>query len=330
MASRSDVEGARVEVRDLTKTFPDRRVKRAVIRALDSVSFDIEGAEIFGLLGPNGAGKSTLVRILATLSRPDSGTAAVAGYDIVRDGASVRRHIGVALQDTGIDPTQTGAALLELHARLYGLSRERAEHRVAELIDRFDLNEVATRRISGYSGGMRRRLDLAVALVHRPTVLLLDEPTTGLDLASRRRLWQEIRALRDEGTTILLTTQYLEEADKLADRVAIIDGGRVVREGSPAELKRSLRHDVIELTLDDEQTAERAAAALHAPFSPGMTQVRIGVDDAAVEVATVVTTLAAQNITPTAVNLTSPTLDDVFLNAIEGRNARIDESKVVR
>jgi ABC-2 type transport system ATP-binding protein len=311
-----------VEVTDIRKSYPAPKAKGAPVVALDGVSLSARPGEIFGLLGPNGAGKSTLIRILATLTRADSGRAVVAGHDVATEGAQVRRRVGVALQDTGVEPSQTGRGLLTLHARLYGYSRRQAAQRVDELIERCALAEVIDRRIAACSGGWRRRIDLALALVNRPTVLFLDEPTTGLDPASRHQLWQEVRELRAEGTTILLTTQYLEEADALADRIAIIEGGHVVNEGSPAELKRKLRRDVIELELSSPEGARLAGDVLDVQVSDGATSVRVSVDDASVEVAKVVTSLAQHDIRPVAVKLTSPTLDDVFLNVVNGQGVR--------
>ncbi len=213
------------------------RVFKGGIRAVDGVNLVVERGEVYGFLGPNGAGKSTIVRMLATLLRPTGGRALVAGHDVVAEAAAVRRSIGVALQDAAIDPYMTGRELLHLQAVLHGFPRAVGRARAVELLERVDLVGAADRRVSTYSGGMRRRLDLALALVHEPEVLFLDEPTTGLDPISRLTLWDEVRRLNGEGTTVFLTTQYLEEADQLAGRVGIIDGGRIVAEGTPAELK---------------------------------------------------------------------------------------------
>ena len=219
-----------------------------VVKAVDGVDLRIEPGEIFGFLGPNGAGKSTTVRMLTTLLRPTGGVGRVAGFDIVTQADNVRRNIGVALQDAAIDPLMTGDELLRLQAVLYGLPKTQHRSKAGELLERVGLTAAGDRRVGTYSGGMRRRLDLALSLIHEPSVLFLDEPTTGLDPMSRISLWEEIRRLNHEGTTVLLTTQYLEEADHLAQRIAIIDDGVIVRKGRPAELKsrgrfaHSLRH----------------------------------------------------------------------------------------
>jgi len=225
-----------------------------VVEAVRGVDLDVSQGEIFGFLGPNGAGKSTTVRMLTTLMTITSGSASVAGVDVAADPDGARRRIGVALQEAGLDPRQTGRELLTLQARLFGSSARQAAERAEELLQLVELTEAADRRIKGYSGGMKRRLDLASALVHEPDVLFLDEPTTGLDPASRLTVWDEVRRVNGNGTTVFLTTQYLEEADQLCDRIAIIDAGRIVREGTPAALKEELRERrglVEEPTLDD-------------------------------------------------------------------------------
>jgi ABC-2 type transport system ATP-binding protein len=237
----------------------DRLVKHyggrgGVVEAVRGVDLHVEEGEVFGFLGPNGAGKSTTVRMLTTLMSITSGSARVAGVDVAADPDGARRRIGVALQEAGLDPRQTGRELLVLQARLFGSSRAAATARAAELLELVDLVEAADRRIKGYSGGMKRRLDLASALVHEPAVLFLDEPTTGLDPASRLTVWEELRRINERGTTIFLTTQYLEEADQLCERLAIIDDGLIVREGTPARLKAELRERqglASDPTLDD-------------------------------------------------------------------------------
>jgi ABC-2 type transport system ATP-binding protein len=211
------------------------------VEAVRGVDLNIQTGEVFGFLGPNGAGKSTTVKMLTTLLSITSGTAYVAGVDVTRDADGARHKMGVALQEVGLDPRQSGRELLVLQARLFGLSPADAQTRAAELLELVELTDAADRRIKGYSGGMKRRLDLASALVHRPEVLFLDEPTTGLDPASRLTVWEEVRRINQLGTTVFLTTQYLEEADQLCDRLAIIDGGLIVREGTPTELKSELR-----------------------------------------------------------------------------------------
>ena len=225
---------AAVEARGLVKTYDD-------VQAVRGVDLRVESGEVFGFLGPNGAGKSTTVRMLTTLLTITSGSATVAGVDVAADPDLVRRRIGVALQESGLDPRQNGRELLILQARLFGMSPAEAAERARELLALVELEDAADRRIKTYSGGMKRRLDLASALVHRPDVLFLDEPTTGLDPSSRLTIWDEVRRINGQGTTVFLTTQYLEEADALCDRLAIIDDGRIVREGTPASLKAELR-----------------------------------------------------------------------------------------
>jgi ABC-2 type transport system ATP-binding protein len=241
--------------------------KDETVEAVRGVDLEIQTGEIFGFLGPNGAGKSTTVRMLTTLLTITAGRAEVLGTDVAGDPDGVRRRIGVALQEAGLDPRQTGRELLVLHGRLFGFDKARAAARAEELLELVELEEAADRVTKGYSGGMQRRLDLAAALVHEPQVLFLDEPTTGLDPASRLTVWEEVRRINDRGTTVFLTTQYLEEADQLCDRLAIIDDGRIVREGSPASLKAELseRRGGAEITLDDVfldatgRTRDRAA-----------------------------------------------------------------------
>jgi ABC-2 type transport system ATP-binding protein len=227
-----------VEAQGLVKTFEARR---STVEAVRGVDLRVSSGEIFGFLGPNGAGKSTTVRMLTTLSRITAGTAKVAGVDVAKEPDEARRRIGVALQEAGLDPRQTGRELLVLQARLFGVTRAQAAERAVELLELVDLTDAADRLTKTYSGGMKRRLDLASALVHEPEVLFLDEPTTGLDPVSRLVVWDEVRRINERGTTVFLTTQYLEEADQLCDRLAIIDGGRIVKEGTPAQLKAELR-----------------------------------------------------------------------------------------
>ena len=250
-----------IEAHELTKRYGDTT-------AVHSLSFTIAPGTVTGFLGPNGAGKSTTVRMLTTLMTITSGTARVAGVDVAADPDEARRRIGVALQEAGLDPRQTGRELLVLQARLFGSGRAAAIDKAQQLLELVDLVEAADRRIKGYSGGMRRRLDLASALVHEPEVLFLDEPTTGLDPASRLTVWDEVRRINERGTTVFLTTQYLEEADQLCNRLAIIDEGRIVREGTPVELKADLRQRdglATEPSLDDVfldatgRTRERSA-----------------------------------------------------------------------
>jgi len=242
---------AAVEAEGLVKTY---RGRSGTVEAVRGVDLRVEHGEIFGFLGPNGAGKSTTVRMLTTLLSITSGSACVAGIDVAREPDAVRKRIGVALQEAGLDQRQTGRELLVLQGRLFDLSADAARGRAEELLELVELTDAADRRIKSYSGGMKRRLDLASALVHEPDVLFLDEPTTGLDPASRVTVWEEVRRINERGKTVFLTTQYLEEADQLCDRLAIIDGGRIVREGTPAQLKAELRQRLGlagDVTLDD-------------------------------------------------------------------------------
>jgi ABC-2 type transport system ATP-binding protein len=286
------------------------------VTAVDHVNLEVERGEIYGFLGPNGAGKSTMVRILCTLLTPTEGRAVVAGYDVAAEPGAVRLRIGVALQEAALDPKQTGVELLRLQGRLYGLSRAEINRRLGELAGLVDIGAALSRPIGTYSGGMRRRLDLAAALVHGPQVLFLDEPTTGLDPVSRARMWQEVRRLnREQGMTIFLTTQYLEEADELADRVGIIDGGRLVAEGTPEQLKRSVGNDVIVAQVDGHASAGRAAVRT-VPGVRGVevhgTELWIITADGAAAVGPVAAALSrvapVRNLT-----LRTTTLDDVFL-----------------
>jgi ABC-2 type transport system ATP-binding protein len=244
-------DGVAVEAEALVKHYKSRA---GVVEAVRGVDLHVDAGEVFGFLGPNGAGKSTTVRMLTTLLSITSGTARVGGVDVARDPDGARRLMGVALQEAGLDPRQTGRELLVLQGRLFGMSPPDAAARTDALLALVELEDAADRRIKGYSGGMKRRLDLASALVHEPQILFLDEPTTGLDPASRLTVWDEVRRINARGTTVFLTTQYLEEADQLCDRLAIIDGGRIVREGTPEQLKAELRERLGtsgEPTLDD-------------------------------------------------------------------------------
>ena len=302
------------------------------IVAVDGVDLAVQEGEIFGFLGPNGAGKSTTVRKLTTLLRPTGGRAVVAGFDVATHPAEVRKRIGVALQDAAIDPLMTGNELLDLQAVLYGIDRSRARLRAGELLERVGLTAAAHRRVGTYSGGMRRRLDLALALMHEPVVLFLDEPTTGLDPMSRLTLWEEVRYLNKElGTTVLLTTQYLEEADQLADRIAIIDNGRIVREGIPRELKAQVGAPTLLVAVPDEQR-ERAREVLVAfgdirPTAEGT--LGVGLRDGAEGIAMVVRSLDQAGIRLHRMELNEPSLDDVFAEAtghsLEGARSRLLE-----
>jgi ABC-2 type transport system ATP-binding protein len=288
-----------------------------VVKAVDGVDLEVERGEIFGFLGPNGAGKSTTVRMLTTLLRPTGGLARVAGFDVVHESDDVRRNIGVALQDAAIDPLMTGAELLRLQAVLYGLPRAQHRSRAQELLERVGLVGAADRRVGTYSGGMRRRLDLALSLIHEPVVLFLDEPTTGLDPMSRISLWEEIQRLNHDGTTVLLTTQYLEEADQLADRIAIVDEGRIVREGRPGELKAEVGCPTLFVTVAAEDAPEAddvlAAFGELRPSPDGMRGV--GLVDGPGAVSVVIRRLDEAGIAVNALQLHEPSLDDVFAEA---------------
>ncbi|HWH96027.1 MAG TPA: ATP-binding cassette domain-containing protein [Baekduia sp.] len=306
------------------------------LKAVQGIDLAVAPGEVYGFLGPNGAGKTTTVRMLVTLLRPTGGRATIAGFDVATQPADVRRRIGVALQEAALDPLMTGRELMELQATLHGIPRRTVAARAATLIDRVGLSQAAGRRVGTYSGGMRRRLDLAMALIHEPAVLFLDEPTTGLDPTSRSTLWDEVRRLRDEGTTVFLTTQYLEEADQLADRVGIIDQGRLVAEGTPAALKAEVGLPHLDITLagldgDGSADAEAAARAV-APFgelcatTPG-THVSLRVADGAAAMAPVVRALDEAGYAVQGIELVRPTLDDVFAektgHRIEGAQAAL-------
>jgi ABC-2 type transport system ATP-binding protein len=280
-------------------------------RAVDGIDLRVEPGEIYGFLGPNGAGKSTTVLMLTTLLPPTAGTARVAGYDVVREGPEVRATIGAALQEAALDGLLTGREHLRLQATLQGLPRAERPARADELLERVGLMEAADRKVKGYSGGMKRRLDLALALVHRPRVLFLDEPTTGLDPQSRAALWTEVgRLAREDGVTVFLTTQYLEEADVLADRVGIIDHGRIVAEGTPAELKAQVGRPTVEAMPADERIADVLARFGEPVPSAKGVAVRLAGD---ADLTAIVRALDAENLFVDNLQLHQPSLDDVFL-----------------
>jgi ABC-2 type transport system ATP-binding protein len=291
--------------------------------AVDRVDLDIQPGEIYGFLGPNGAGKSTTVRVLCTLLAPSGGTATVAGYDVGTQPEQVRLRIGVALQEAALDDKQTGDELLRLQGRLYGLTRAEVDRRVGELSGMIDIGDALQRRIKTYSGGMKRRLDVAAALVHNPDILFLDEPTTGLDPVSRVRVWDEVRQLnRDLGVTIFLTTQYLEEADELADRVGILNGGRLVAEGTPEQLKREIGADVIVARIEGDADAARQAVqgidGVGTVESHG-DELTIAATDGAAAVSPVAVALNGCGVRVRELTLRTPTLDDVFLELTGNR-----------
>jgi ABC-2 type transport system ATP-binding protein len=313
----SAVEQPAIEVRGLVKHF-------GAVRALDGVDLAAPRGRVLGLLGPNGAGKTTLVRVLATLLKPDAGSARVLGLDVRHDAAKLRERIGLAGQYAAVDENLTGLENLTMVGRLYGQTRRAAKARGRELLERFELQDAAGRATKTYSGGMRRRLDLAAALVARPPVLFLDEPTTGLDPRSRLSLWAVIEALVSEGTTALLTTQYLDEADRLADTIAVIDHGRVIAEGTSDELKDRLGGERLEVRLDDGADAELARGALAAmsdePPSVEGRVVRLAVRERAGAIVEAVRRLSEAGVGVDDLSLRRPTLDDVFL-ALTGHAA---------
>jgi ABC-2 type transport system ATP-binding protein len=303
------------------------------VRALDRIDLTVPEGTVLGLLGPNGAGKTTVVRILTTLLTPDAGHAEVAGFDVVRDAVRLRSAIGLAGQFAAVDEILTGRENLELVGRLYHLGRAEVRKRSADLLERFDLVDAADRTVRTYSGGMRRRLDLGASLVGRPRVLFLDEPTTGLDPRSRIGLWEVIEQLVDGGTTLLLTTQYLEEADKLADAIAVIDHGRVIAEGTADELKSQVGGDVLELVVVRREQLKDAVTAI-SPLTCGEPQldedtgqVRVPVRGRATVLADAVRHLDAAGVAIADLALHRPTLDDVFL-ALTGRAAAADAGVV--
>jgi ABC-2 type transport system ATP-binding protein len=300
-----------IEIRDLVKVFSGE------VRALSDVSFEVAPGTVHGLLGPNGAGKTTLIRVLTTLLTPDAGTARVAGNDVVTDPAAVRARIGLAGQYAAVDDFLTGRENVEMVGRLYGLRAAESRRRAMVVLERIRMTDAADRQVKAYSAGMRRRLDLATSLVGRPDVLFLDEPTTGLDPASRRDVWELIRALVDDGTTVLLTTQYLEEADHLTDRITVIDAGRVISEGTSHELKATVGGAVIELHVQepDRSRAIEALAEFGAQHqlnggAPVLLPAAAGVDT----LRNVLLRLDAVQIAPDDLSLRKPTLDDVFLS----------------
>jgi ABC-2 type transport system ATP-binding protein len=307
------LEQAAIEACDLTKTYPGD------VRALRGLSFTVERGTVFGLLGPNGAGKSTAVKILTTLSRADAGQARVAGIDVARHPEQVRRAIGCVAQRSAVDREATGRENLVLQGRLYGISGRELRRRVSGLLERFGLADAADRLARTYSGGMQRKLDVALGLIHRPQVLFLDEPTTGLDPQARADMWAEIaRLASQEGLTILLTTHYLEEADRLARRLAIVDRGRVVAEGTPEELKGELHGDAIHVELAEPERNGRVRGALDR--LEGVREVvldgrslRARVDSGATAVPVVLNALEATGATVAAVTIARPSLDDVYL-----------------
>ncbi len=306
--------------------------KKGEVVALDGLDLRVEAGTVFGLLGPNGAGKTTLVRVLATLLKPTAGSASVLGHDVATEPLAVRRRIGLAGQFAAVDEELTGRENVEMVGRLYRLSARESKQRAAEVLERLRLSDAADRPVSTYSGGMRRRLDLGASLVGRPPVLLLDEPTTGLDPRTRQELWTTVDELRRDGTTVLLTTQYLEEADRLAQRIAVVDHGRIVAEGTASELKATIGTELLSVRIADPDKIADAAAAL-AELASGEEplvdatagEIRFAVADPALS-AEAVRRLDARGLAIAAVELQQPSLDDVFLT-LTGRRAEESDSE---
>jgi len=321
-----------IETEGLERTFGSRG---RVLTAVDGIDIEVAPGEVYGFLGPNGAGKTTTVRMLVTLLRPTGGLARVAGFDVARESGEVRRRIGVALQEAALDLLMTGRELMELQATLHGIAPRDVHDRATNLIERVGLEQAQDRRVGTYSGGMRRRLDLAMALIHQPEVLFLDEPTTGLDPTSRVTLWDEVRRLKHEGTTVFLTTQYLEEADQLADRVGIISAGKIVAEGTPTQLKAEIGRPHLDITLADgagEDDFARAREVLRRfgedrPPTPDC-HLSVTVERGAADIAQVVRVLDDAGFTVESLDLVRPTLDDVFLAKTGGHLEGADEAAV--
>jgi ABC-2 type transport system ATP-binding protein len=317
-----------ITVQDLRKRYGD-------VQALDGVTFAVRDGEVFGLLGPNGAGKSTTVKVLTTLTKPDSGQGLVAGHDVVRHPNRARNAIGYVPQDSGVDRQATGRENLMLQGRIYGMRGSALRTRVSELLELVGIADAADRVVRGYSGGMKRRLDIALGLVHRPKVLFLDEPTTGLDPEARVAMWVEVdRLARQESLTILLTTHYLEEADQLADRLAIVSRGRVVVEGTPEELKRGLKGELVTVELDDADGRALHALEVVEQF-PGAQEtnvdgrhVRTRVPNGAQAIPALLASLDSAGITVASVTTARPSLDDVYLH-YTGRDFAADDTEAV-
>lgn len=318
-----------VETSQLTKIYPGN------IKAVDSIDFEITEGEIFGFLGPNGAGKTTTIKILNTLLPLTSGTAIVTGYDVVNKPNEVRRNIGYVAQDVGVDEYATGRENLELYAHFYRLERSQVKQRVNQILELVDLTEYADKLVGTYSGGMRKRIDIAMGLIHYPKLIFLDEPTTGLDPQTRSHIWDYIRSLsRSMGITIFLTTHYMEEADQLADRVAIIDMGKIIQIGTPAQLKQSVRGDVVTLSFETSKDAEvvthtdqilgEQAFVIRTEITNG--ELSVYVDNGETAAPAIMRILSDSDIQIRSLSVSKPTLDDVFLK-YTGRTMRAEEGK---
>jgi len=321
MTTKQGTGGPMIQTHDLRRTFKSRKSEIEAVRGVD---LEVQAGEIFGFLGPNGAGKTTTLRMLATLLPPTSGTATVAGADLATEPQTVRRRIGYVPQGGSTDPAMTGRGELVLQGRLYGMDKSTAQARAAEVLKALDLESAADRGAGTYSGGMRRRLDIGLGIVHRPSVLFLDEPTTGLDPQARARMWDEIRGLREGGTTVFLTTHYLEEADALADRLAIIDHGRIVAEGTADELKRQVAGDVVTLGIDGDiehilQTVRDQPFVREASSEDEL--IRLYVDQGDTAVPQLIRILDGAGLRANTISLARPSLDDVFLRQT-GRSLR--------
>lgn len=320
-----------IETKDLRKTFPSRgdsrgKGKAAPVEAVRGINFEVAPGEIFGLLGPNGAGKTTTMRMLCTLLEPTSGSVTIAGYSLATHQAEIRTRIGYVSQAGGMQREATGRENLLLQARLYGMSKKEAEERIAELSDLLSLDSFADRKTVTYSGGQRRIFDLAAGIVHRPQLLFLDEPSTGLDPQNRAHVWEQVKKLYDQGTTVFLTTHYLDEADALCDRVAIVDHGTIVALGSPDELKRQIAGDIITLGFASHEIAKQALEILKSNSFIRESDVKeetvhVYVDRGEENLPVIMNALNQKNITTKTIHLARPTLDDVFLK-LTGRSLR--------
>lgn len=302
------------------------------VKALDGVTLKAEQGKIFGMLGPNGAGKTTIVKVLSTLIVPDSGIAKVNGIDVAENANEVRKTIGLAGQFAAVDEFLTGRENIQMVGRLYGLGRKETKARTEELLAKLNLTDAADRQVKTYSGGMRRRLDLGASLVGHPKILFLDEPTTGLDPRTRKELWEIIRELANDGTSILLTTQYLEEADELADMIAVIDYGKVIAEGTSAQLKSKLGGDLVEFELKDKKDFQKALEATNKPYGKtrktdeGELTIKIPVKNSATDLLKVTQMISDYGVKPMNISLHKPTLDDVFLS-ITGKKPKSQQQK---